>query len=223
VPTDGVKKPKGDKAEMRLLVPDEIKLLAETIKPRFKALVYVGAYCGLRIGEMIALRRENLDLFRGELTVVATASEATGSLRIGPPKTKASLRSVEIPRPIVRELKAHLDAHVPAGEPYVFPALHGGPQLPNAFRGRFWKPAVKSAGLAPLRIHDLRHTAISLWLSWGDDPVTVARRAGHTSTVTVMDVYGHRIPKKIAESTKRGAEAFEQARTPRMGKVIQLR
>jgi integrase len=50
---------------------------------------------------------------------------------------------------------------------------------------------VKSADLAPLRPHDLRHTAVALWIATGAKPLEVARRAGHTSVAFCMDRYGH--------------------------------
>jgi len=60
-----------------------------------------------------------------------------------------------------------------------------------AFRRRVWLPAVERAGLAPLRIHDLRHTAVSLWITAGVDVKTIAVRGGHSSVKTILDRYGH--------------------------------
>jgi hypothetical protein len=62
---------------------------------------------------------------------------------------------------------------------------------PNNFRRRIWRPAVRAAEFDGLRIHDLRHTAVALWIAAGASPKEVARRAGHTSVKTVLDVYGH--------------------------------
>jgi integrase len=58
-----------------------------------------------------------------------------------------------------------------------------------------WAPAVERAGLAPLRIHDLRHTAVSLWIASGNNPKEVSRRAGHTSVAFTLDRYGHLYPE----------------------------
>jgi len=60
--------------------------------------------------------------------------------------------------------------------------------------GGFWKPAVEASGLSPLRPHDLRHTAVALWIAAGATPREIATRAGHTSVVTVLDRYGHLFP-----------------------------
>lgn len=67
----------------------------------------------------------------------------------------------------------------------------GGPLRARGWRRRFWNPAVASAGLAPLRPHDLRHTAVALWIAAGANPLEVSRRAGHTSTSFTQDRYGH--------------------------------
>jgi integrase len=55
-------------------------------------------------------------------------------------------------------------------------------------------PAVEDAGLAPLRLHDLRHTAVAMWIAAGASPNEVAARAGHTSVTTVLNVYEHLLP-----------------------------
>jgi integrase len=63
------------------------------------------------------------------------------------------------------------------------------------FRQRFWLPAIKAAGLDGLRIHDLRHTAVALWIAAGANPKEVAARAGHASVCFTLDRYGHLYPE----------------------------
>jgi Phage integrase family len=63
-----------------------------------------------------------------------------------------------------------------------------------AFRARIWRPATRNAGLDGLRIHDLRHTAVALWIAAGANPKEVAARAGHTSVSFTLDRYGHLYP-----------------------------
>ena len=118
--------------------------------------------------------------------------EVRGHHKIGPPKTKAGRRSVPLPRHVAVELERHA-AHL-SGDALVFPAPEGGLLRASLFRRRVWTPAVEAAGLSPLRIHDLRHTAVAFWLAVGASPVEVARRAGHASVVTVLDRYGHLLP-----------------------------
>ena len=76
----------------------------------------------------------------------------------------------------------------------MFPAPQGGHVRLDLWRRRTWAPGVKAAGLAHLRPHDLRHTAVALWIAAGASPKEIAARAGHTSVVTVLDRYGHLLP-----------------------------
>jgi integrase len=68
----------------------------------------------------------------------------------------------------------------------------------TGFRNRIWRPATLAAGLPGLRIHDLRHTAVALWIAAGASPKEVAVRAGHTSTSFVLDRYDHLFPESDA-------------------------
>ena len=63
------------------------------------------------------------------------------------------------------------------------------------FRRRFWLPATRAAALEGLRIHDLRHTAVALWIAAGANPKEVAARAGHASVSFTLDRYGHLYPE----------------------------
>ena len=85
--------PHQERAEMRFLDPPEIERLAAAIDPRYKALVIVGAYGGLRIGELAGLRCKSITA-TGEVTVTETATEAEGVVTIGPPKTRAGIRNL---------------------------------------------------------------------------------------------------------------------------------
>jgi integrase len=116
---------------------------------------------------------------------------------VGPPKTRASRRTVGLPRAVVEELAAHLATPAPP-DAFVFTAPKGGPLRVIAFRARIWRPATNSAGLDGLRIHDLRHTAVALWIAAGANPKEVAARAGHTSVSFTLDRYGHLYPESDA-------------------------
>jgi integrase len=95
---------------------------------------------------------------------------------------------------VVEELAAHLAG---PGEPeaFVFTAPQGGPLRLPAFRARVWRPAVIAAGLEGLRIHDLRRTAVALWIAAGTNPKEVSARAGHASVSFTLDRYGHLYPE----------------------------
>jgi len=88
-------------------------------------------------------------------------------------------------------------------EAFVFSAPQGGPLRVTAFRARVWRPATRAAGLDGLRIHDLRHTAVALWMAAGANPKEVAARAGHTSISFTLDRYGHLYPESDAALRER--------------------
>ena len=209
-PIAKVKLPKVEREEMRCLDPAQITMLADAIHPRYKSLVLVGAYGGLRIGEMAGLQRQDIDFLRGIISVERQVVEIAGKLTIGPLKTKAAKRQVQVPRFVVDELAHHLGAGPTVG--LVFPAPEGGLLSRTKFRQRFWVPAIMLCGLEGLRIHDLRHTAVSLWIVAGFAPNEVAAQAGHTSVRTVFDVYGHLLPGNLDAKMQR-LEAMAQSGT----------
>jgi len=193
-PCAGVRLPRIEREEARFLTPTEIVALTNAMDARYRGLVVLGAYGGLRIGEMLGLRGQYLDLLHARVNVAEILVEVSGRLYFGPPKTRAGRRAVPLPRVATEALGAHLDTHPAARTDLVFTAPEGGPVRLASWRRRFWKPAVEAAGLAPLRPHDLRHTAVALWIAAGATPREIATRAGHTSVVTVLDRYGHLFP-----------------------------
>jgi integrase len=184
--------PKVEQDEKRFLTPAEIARLASVIEPRFRALVLVGAYGGLRIGELAGLRRAHVDTDRATVTVLEIATDVSGRLVSGPPKTRAARRTVSLPVPVADELERHMATYAgPDPDGLVFTGAKGAALRATNFRRRTWRAAVRAAEFDGLRVHDLRHTAVALWIAAGASPKEVARRAGHTSVKTVLDVYGH--------------------------------
>jgi len=177
---------------MRYLAPGEVSRLADAIDPRYRAVVLLGAYGGLRAGELFGLRVPRLDLPGQRLDIVEQVVEVSGKLHFGPPKTKAGRRSVPLPVVVCDALSEHLRQW--PSDDLVFTAPDGGPVRLASWRSRFFKRAVDAAGVAPLRVHDLRHTAVSLWIAAGASPREIASRAGHTSVSIVLDRYGRLLP-----------------------------
>lgn len=184
--------PRIERQEMRFLNPTEVGHLADAIHPRYRSLVEVAAYGGLRMGELAGLRRDRVDVLRRLVDVSEIAVEVAGHLSFGPPKTRAGRRSVSLPAQVADRLGEHMGTW--AGSEFVFSAPGGGTLRTNAWRRRFWNPAVAAAGLAPLRPHDLRHTAVALWIAQGANPKQIAARAGHASVSFTLDRYGHLFP-----------------------------
>lgn len=193
-PAVGLRLPRIEHTEMRFLTPAEVAALADAIDPSFRTLILLGAYGGLRIGEMLGLRAKRLDVLRGRVDVAEILVEVAGHLHYGPPKTRAGRRTVPLPRVATSALAEHLRQRPAGPDDLVFRAPDGGPVRLANWRHRHWAKAVRKAGVEPLRPHDLRHTAVALWIAAGATPKEVAARAGHTSVVTVLDRYGHLLP-----------------------------
>ncbi len=204
-PLDGIKPPRFEQQEMRFLAPGEVAQLEGAIDVRYRAFVTVGAYCGLRLGELAGLRRHRVDLLHRHLQVVEQLGRGEdGRWSLQPLKTRSSLRSVALPAIVVDNLDEHLRHWAGHGrEGFVFTAPDGGPIDPDNFRARVWTPAVAAAGLVPLRIHDLRHTTASLAIAAGADVKMLQTMLGHASAVMTLDRYGHLMPGRAQDVAAR--------------------
>jgi integrase len=210
----GVKPPRIEPEPMRFLTHDQVASLAAAIDARYRALVYLAAYSGLRAGELVALRRPHVDFLRRTVTVVEQVQYIDRDYVVAPPKSGAGRRSVALPRLVADELEAHLRG-LPdqSAEALVFPAPEGGYLHLENFRKRVWLPAVEQAGVAPLRLHDLRHTCASLAIAAGADVKVLQRMLGHASAALTLDRYGHLLPGQ-AESVAERLDGLARAAEP---------
>jgi integrase len=168
-----------------------VNLLANEIDPRFRTLVFLAAYGGLRFGELAGLRRRRVDLLRGRVVMIETLVEANGRFILGEPKTQRSRRTVPLPRVVV-ELDNHLQSYVgTTPDALVFTGEKGAPLRRAGFRRFYWQPATQKAELEGLKVHELRHTFVALWVAAGVNPKEVSIRAGHSSVAFTFDRYGH--------------------------------
>jgi len=192
-PARDVRLPKIERNDPTALTVDEVMGLADTIDPRYRALVLVGAFGGLRIGELAGLQLGDFDPLRSLIRVRRTASDVRGRVIVGPPKTAKSIRTVVLPRSITGQLVEHvarLDETSP--DAWFFPAPEGGPIRRTTWMRRVWKPALAATGLeVDLGTHTLRRSQVALLIAQGEHPKVIADRLGHTSVRTVLDVYGH--------------------------------
>ncbi len=222
-PLNGVTPPTVEPDEMRFLTHEEVALLADTIDERYRALVLVAAYTGLRASELVGLRRHHIDLLRRTLTVVEQVQYLDGEFLTSQPKTKAGRRSVALPRLVSAELDAHLRAHAePEVDAVVFTSPDGGYLRFDNFRNRFWTPATVDAGLAPLRPHDLRHTCASLAIAAGADVKVLQRMLGHSSAVLTLDRYGHLFPGQAESVADRLDEMAEAAGVVQRAEIVPI-
>jgi integrase len=191
-PAVNVPLPTEHAAEQRYLDREQVLTLGDLITPRYRALVLLGGFGGLRWGELAGLRRARVDGLRSRVTVSETATDIGGCISFGPPKTPKSVRTVPLARSIMAEVEQHLAEYVaPGPEALVFTSATGGPLYRGTFWPSVWKPAVKKAGLEGLRIHDLRHSFVAIMTAAGANPKEVSTWAGHSSVSFTLDRYGH--------------------------------
>jgi integrase len=174
-------------AEMRIATVEQVATIAEQLPPRYRALVLVAAFGGLRWGELAGLRRKRVDLERGTVTVAEQRVEVNGAFSVGPPKSAAGRRTVTPPAAVVGALAEHLaDYTATSPEAFVFLSSQGRHLRRSNFNRRVWQPATQAAGVNGLRMHDLRHTAGTLATAAGGSLREVMHRLGHATTVAAV-------------------------------------
>lgn len=174
-------------------------LLTEAEGTRWYALYVTAATLGLRHGELLGLRWEDVDFERATLTVAQTVARAAGQLYVGPAKSDASESTIPLPKVTRRVLEAHRERQgkerADAGEAWrdrglVFPSTIGTPMEPRNLN-RHFAILRERAGLPDVRLHDLRHTMVSLLLDLGTPPHVVQAIARHAHVDITMAIYAH--------------------------------
>lgn len=210
--------PRSPREEMLFLSAPEVALVAEAIDPYYRVLIYSAAFLGLRAGELLALRRGDLDLLRGVVHVRRSLRDVNGHLSVGPTKTY-STRTVSLPRFLRDMLSEHLAAGLPGGtgpDALLFPSRTGLLLRHGLFYRRHFKVAVRKAlppELHGLRFHDLRHTCAALSVAAGAHPKLISARLGHASVAITLDRYSHLFPS-IEEALAEQLDAAFRAAPP---------
>lgn len=180
-------------AERQTLTVDEVFAVAAAIRPRFRALVLLGAFTSLRFGELAALTRADLDMTTGDVSVSRSQAELRGGRRlIKAPKSAAGIRVVSIPKVIRSEVTAHLEEYVGADPgAVVFVGPKGGRLRRHNFRN-VWLAALVKAGITKegVHFHDLRHAGNDLAAKAGASTRELMSRMGHSSMRAAL-IYQH--------------------------------
>ena len=205
-PAVGIKAPSGAHArrEGQFLTLEELHALAEACETDYADLVLFlglsgvrwGEAAGLQVGDVISVPGPGVRLHRAVLS-----SRVDGTVFVDTLKTSKS-RTV----PLVPELVAVVERWTEgrAGDEWLFAAPQGGPlNEGNWKRTVKWTLAIRCIDRPTLRVHDLRHTAASLWLGAGADPKVVQRILGHASAAMTMDLYGHLIDTNLWDAANR--------------------
>lgn len=198
--------------ERPVLSVAQVFALAEQMPARYRGLVIVTTFASLRWGEVTALRRSDVDLSTGVLRVtLAFAERSTGELVLGPPKSRAGVRAVTLPGPVLAVLAAHLIDYGPSDETgLLFTGDKGGPLRRSNFNRRVgWIAAVDRVGAPGLHFHDLRHTGNTLAAGSGASLRDLMIRMGHDSMRAAL-IYQHatrNADQHIADALARDIEA----------------
>jgi integrase len=208
-PADAVAPPRMMRPEIHPLTPDQVTMLLQTAHDdRLHALYSVALGTGMRQGELLGLRWEDVDLAGGCLHVRRQLHEVSGRLWLGDVKTARARRRIDLPSLAVEALRAHrqrmlTEGHAPHRDALVFCDTEGGPIRKSNLVRRSFHPLVRRAGLPPTRFHDLRHTHATLLLQQGVHPKVVAERLGHSTISITLDTYSHVLPSLGAEAARR--------------------
>jgi len=187
--------------ERQIPTLDEVSLLADAIDPRYKAMVLIAAFAGLRKGECFGLTRSHLNLDADPATVSIERSKVhtdSGGMILQDPKATAGNRTLALPAALVDELRIHLDRFVgPDPDALVFTAERTGDTPTKVMWRRTWTAARSEAGVS-CTFHDLRHVAGTLNAAAGATIKEAMARLGHASPVAALR-YQHAVAARDAE------------------------
>lgn len=207
---DLVDPPRMARKEMRTLSPAQAAtLIVASGSERLGAIYVLAITTGARQGEMLALRWRDVDLDRGTMRITASLQWTKTGAVLGEPKTARSRRQVMLPKIAIESLRAHRASQVserlrmgPAWQDLdlLFPNEVGGPMSASNLIRRSFKRLLTTAGLPPVRFHDLRHSAATLLLAQGVHPKIVSEMLGHSSIAITLDLYSHVTPTMQREA-----------------------
>ena len=200
-PTDGCALPKTEHREMQTLSADQLAaFLLEAKHSGVFEMYYIELATGLRRGELLGLKWEDIDFANQTLRVRRQVGRINGEVREAPLKTKNAYRTISLGTDAVGILKQQREKHPSSS--YVFPGPTGGPIAPDSVLHMLHR-VLDRAGLPEIRFHDLRHTFATLALQNGVDVKTVSGMLGHFSAGFTLDTYAHvttAAQKKAAET-----------------------
>ena len=204
--------PKAEPGEVRPMTAEQVAGFLEAIDDDRLAALYVAAIAlGLRQGELLGLRWDDIDLSDKWLRVRHALQRVEGTLQLVPPKTRQSRRTIQLPELVIDALVRHRsrqnEEQLLAGQrwvdqDFVFTTPHGRPldasNVTHAFQRR-----LASAGLPRHRFHDLRHTCASLMLAEGINPRVVMDILGHSQVSVTLNTYSHVVPSVQRQAVER--------------------
>ncbi len=208
---DLVDPPRRARHEMKALSTSQARQLLEAAAgDRLEALYVLAITTGMRQGELLALRWQDVDLDGGTLQVRSTVQRVKDGLLFGEPKTASGRRRIALAPAAVAALRHHhvsqAEGRLKAGPAWqdndlVFPNTFGRAMEATNLLHRSFTPLLERAGLPKMRFHDLRHTAATLLLSKKVPVKVVSEMLGHAQVGVTLAVYSHVLPDMQREAT----------------------
>jgi integrase len=218
---DAVDPPKVERGSLTTYdMAQTVRLLDELRGSRLRLPVLLGVMCGLRRGEIVALRWSHIDLAAGKMAVVESAEQTAGGVRYKPPKSGRG-RTVALSAMVLTELRQHrlaqaeelLRLGVRASDAtFVYTRQDGEPMQPRSL-SQMWSTITTT--LPRIRFHDLRHAHATHMLAAGVHPKVASERLGHSRVGITLDLYSHVLPGMQEDAAARVDEAFQIAQKKR--------
>ena len=205
-PADGCALPRLEHREMQTLPVEQLQsFLREARDSGVFELYYLELATGLRRGELLGLKWEDIDLERGDLRVRRQIARINGEVVEAPLKTKNAYRTLPLAEDTIGVLEAQRKKT--GSSQWVFPSTTGGPISPDSVLHMLHR-VLKRAGLPRVRFHDLRHTFATLALQNGVDVKTVSGMLGHFSAGFTLDTYAHVTTASQRQAARSGRISF---------------
>ncbi len=211
-PTDDCIAPKVRKVEIKTLPPEHMKAYLDAAQARgVLPMFYLELVSGLRKGELVALRWDDLDINNRTISVSKQyVRNPDGTRTLSQPKTDTSIRMVSIPRTAVDLLIQEHEKH--PDNPYMFPSPVTGEMYHPDSVVKLHEKILKDAGLEHINFHGLRHTFATTALQNGVDIKTVSNMLGHYDAGFTLRTYTHATRQKQDEAAQTMGSFMEQVR-----------
>lgn len=188
-----------EKADIHPFTPEEVKVFFDGVRPDFYNYYFTRFTTGMRPGEIDALEWEHVDWVNRKVMV----RQAIYRRRLGTPKTKGSVRDIDLLPPTLEVLRRQFEVTGHRSN-FVFCNQAARSLDASSVTKRVWYPTLARLNLARRTPYQTRHTAATLWLAAGENPEWIAKQLGHSNTDMLFRVYSRFVPNL----TRRDGAAF---------------